>query len=123
VEATGDLLYLSESDEPFEVIEWKEARGEPSAEGVLRFAGQEATIPRAELSLDDFFKDLIQDKKWHGSEEKADVQRYRNLLQVIKQHLPSAKAFRFGEIEVDIFIIGRTAEGHWVGIKTKAVET
>jgi len=122
-EATDDLLYMSESDEPFELVDWPEARGEPHGEGLRKCAGYEQKDTVAELSLDDFFEQLTEEKKWHSEAERRDVHRYRKLKSVIENQLSSAKVFRIGETQVDIFIVGRTPEGHWAGVKTKAVET
>lgn len=118
-EATKDLLYMSESDEPFEVVQW---------ENVPHFGTQtllegRKNAPTQVLSLEEFFKDLTKEEKWHGPEEKAEVQRYRKLKETINKHLSDTQVFRIGKTKVDIFIVGKTQEGHRVGIKTKAIET
>lgn len=122
-DATDGLLYMSESDEPFEVIDWPGMPEEPTVAGLRKHSGQDLAIPVSQLPVEVLLKELMEEKPWHGPAEKADVLRYRNLFRVFKEHLPSAKVFRFGVVRVDVFILGRTTEGHWVGLKTKAVET
>ena len=70
-----------------------------------------------------FFADLIQDQDWHGEAERLVVQKYRNLLAVLKQSLSGLTVFRIGEVQIDIYVVGRTPTGEWAGIHTTAVET
>ena len=118
-EAIKDLLYQSESDEPFEVVDWKNV-AHFGSETLLK--GRKDIVAQV-IPLEDFFKDLTEEKKWHGAEEKAAVKRYRKLKETINKHLADVKVFRIGKIEMDIFIVGKTKAGVWAGIKTKAVET
>jgi hypothetical protein len=121
--AVKDLLYMSESDEPFEVVQWQGGREHFDAAQVLKCTGREASTPIQVLGLEDFFKGLTREQPWHGEAEKADAARYRNLLATLQQHLAETKVFRIGRIQVDIIIIGRTTTGKWAGLKTKAIET
>src|SRR5947207_11383433 len=107
-DATEGLLYMSESDESFEIIDWRGGDRCLDEPNMVELSGHQPGTPIETVPLDTFFANLITDRDWHGEQEKADVQRYRNLLKVIKQNLLDASAFRIGEIEVDIFIIGRT---------------
>src|SRR6266481_3501160 len=101
-DAAQDLLYMSESDEPFEIIHWQDARGEPSGEAVRRLGGHDLKETVTEMPLDEFFKPLTEEKKWHDEDEKAEVQRYQKLQDILKKNLCSVKVFRVGEIELDI---------------------
>jgi hypothetical protein len=121
--ATEGLLYSSESDEPFEVFEWKDVKEPFTEEQLLGLGGHEADTPVEKVSLDKFFAGLTKEEHWHGDEEKALAGRYQNLLAVIKEHLTGPKVFRVGEVEVAIYVVGRSGEETWVGVKTTAVET
>lgn len=122
-EATQGLLYMSESDEPFAVVHWKGDGKSLDSKKLLALSGHKPGAPVQAVLLDDFFKDLTTERDWYGKEEKEDVQRYRHLLTVIKANLPEAKVFRIGKINVDLYIVGQTRDGDWVGVKTAAVET
>jgi len=122
-EAVKDLLYMSESDEPFEVILWKGRADCSDPRDLLGRTKAGTAAPIEAVSLDDFFKDLIKEEKWHGQEEKALVQRYRKLKATVAAHLSGIQVFRVGTIQVDIFIVGKTKNGDWAGVKTRAVET
>ncbi len=121
--ASQGLLYPSESDEPFTTFTWKEAGGELTKEQLLKLARKPAGSPVQEVALQDFFKDLTTEQDWHGDEERAAVKKYRDLLAVIRQKLPDAKVFKVGKTKVSVFIVGKTADGDWAGLKTTAVET
>jgi hypothetical protein len=122
-EAVKDLLYMSESDEPFEVVLWKGRADCSDPRDLLGRAKAGTAAPIEAVSLDDFFKNLIKEEKWHGQEEKALVQKYRKLKATVAEHLSNVQVFRVGTIQVDIFIVGKTKQGDWAGVKTLAVET
>ncbi len=121
--ASEGLLYPSEADEPFTTFTWKESEGELTKEKLLKRARKPARSPVREVPLQDFFKDLTTAQDWHGQEEKATVEKFRNLLAVIRQHLSDVKVFKVGATKVGVFIIGKTDEGDLAGLKTTAVET
>lgn len=120
-EATKNLLYMSESDEPFDLVGCR--AGSESFDVRKTLAPEKANAPVEIVTLEDFFRDLTKEEDWHGKEEKVTVERYRHLLTVIKSHLTDAKVLRVGKVNVDIFIVGRTKEGNLMGVRTKAVET
>jgi len=120
--ASKGLLYQSESDEPFTVFQWK-ADGELTADKVLKRARKGTKTPAEEMSLQDFFKDLTAEQDWHGEEEKAAVEQYQKLREVIEKNLSDVKVVKVGQRKVSVFIVGKTDEGDWAGLKTTAVET
>ena len=55
------------------------------------------------------------------SEEQA---RFQKLAQVLKEQLSSIKVYKLGEeAEKAVYIVGKTKEGRWAGLKTSVVET
>ncbi len=121
--ASKGLLYPSESDASFEVFTWKNLGGTLTHEKLLTLAGRDPECPVEVTTTDDFFAELTAYKDDHSPEEKAVVQGYRTLRQAVKEHLIDAKTFRVGEIEVAVYLVGKTPEGDWVGLKTLSVET
>ena len=75
------------------------------------------------MTLDDFFKDLVAEKSWHGTEETAKVQKYRRLKDLIVKELKNSQVFLLGQIELSIWIIGKAGKDDWFAIKTKSIET
>jgi hypothetical protein len=72
--------------------------------------------------LDAFFKDMTQEEDWHSDEEKAEVQRFKQLVATLKESLADVKVFQAGRVESDAYIV-RRAESGWAGLKTKVVQT
>ncbi len=121
--AAKGLLYQSETDAPFEFFEWECSDANLTPATVRRLGKHKPSDPVQELALTDFFADLTEDQDWHGRKEKADVKKYRELEKTVRKNLADATVFRVGETEIDIYIAGKTSEGHWAGLKTRAVET
>ena len=122
-QAIQGLLYMSETDAPFEIIHWPDEAAGLDAKRVRQLSGHKPKDPVRTTSVDDFFKPLTDYQAWFGAAEKATAQKYRKLQNVIQQHLADPQVFRVGKIQIDIFIVGRSSQGDWAGVKTRAVET
>ena len=121
--ASKGLLYPSESDEPFTAFTWGKADGTLAPETVRKLTKRDTDEPVEEVSPADFFKDLTAEQDWHEKEEKAQVKKFRELEQALQGNLADVKVFRVGETNIDIYVVGKTPEGDWAGLKTSAVET
>jgi hypothetical protein len=120
--ATG-LTYQSETDAPWTAFAWPDAKGEPTAVVVRQKGGHKGSAPAKEQSVDELFAPLLQEQDWYGDEEKADVAKYRGLVDAIKRLLTNPKVFRVGERKATIYVVGQAKEGGWAGLKTTTVET
>jgi hypothetical protein len=120
--ASGGLLFPSETDSPFEAFEWPGEEGKPDKARVVELARLPAGTPVKTKSLDAFFKDATTEQDWHNDEEKAQVQRFRGLVQALRETLADVKVFLAGRVESDAYIVGRTEAG-WAGLKTKVVQS
>jgi hypothetical protein len=114
----ADLTWMSESDYPFEVSQLPD-RDAPTIEALQT----QHTPPVQEISLQDFFAPAIQSEDWHEEADRQQTQRFQTLLQWLEQHLSDVRVYRFGTIEIDILIIGKTEAGNWLQLSTKAIET
>jgi hypothetical protein len=121
--ASQGLHYPSETDAPFQTFRWGKAEGRLTKKKVLQLGKHDPDSPVEEVNLEDFFQDLTREQDWHGEEEKEDVQRYRALLEALREHLSGAKVFKVGQAQKRVYIVGKTKEGDWAGLKTTAVET
>ena len=68
-------------------------------------------------------KETTLDSSFHAvpSEDKA---KFQKLAQVLKEQLSDIKVYKLGdEPEKEVYIIGKTADGRWAGLKTALVET
>src|SRR5262245_17819009 len=120
--ASAGLLFRSETDAPFEVVEWPGEQGKPDKARVLELAALPPSTPVKTKSLDAFFKDQTKEESWMDDQEKAEVQLFKELVQAIKANLSDVKVFLVGGAEADACIVGRTESG-WAGLKTRVVQT
>ncbi|MGB7892988.1 MAG: nuclease A inhibitor family protein [Microcoleus sp.] len=116
------LLFLSETDAPFEVISWP-AQGELTPAKLLQLTNHPPDAPVELRTVDDFFAIATAQEDWHDREERETVQRFQNLVSILKQNLSQLQVYRVGSVEIDVFIIGMTPGGEWAGLATKLVET
>jgi hypothetical protein len=98
--ATNGLLYASESDYPFEIVE---------------NSAPENLQNSKEIEFEHFFKNLTAEQDWFG--EEAALQK------LLKENLTDLKVFKIGETDIEIYILGKTKSGAFMGLKTRSVET
>lgn len=120
-QASEGLLWLSESDYPFEVICWEKVDDIEAKLLELTDSNSETTIEVKEL--ESFFKRVTEEKDWYEEEEMAECKRYQELVKLLKTHLADIKVYRVGEIEVNCYILGKTESGAIAGLSTISVET
>jgi Nuclease A inhibitor-like protein len=120
-QATVDLLWSSESDYPFELVTW--SRGTELTPPALFGDSDAANLEIESMTLIDLFEPVLAIEDWYEAAELAQVDRYTNLLQAIDTNLADIQVFRVGEVEIAIYIVGKTATGDLVGLKTHVVET
>ncbi|MEG4496652.1 nuclease A inhibitor family protein [Microcoleus sp. F10-C6] len=121
-QASKGLLFLSESDAPFEVIHWP-AQGELTPPKLLQLTGHPPDAPVELRTVDDFFAIATVEEDWHDQDERETVQRFHNLVSILKQNLSQLQVYRVGSIDIDAYIVGVTDGGEWAGLSTKLVET
>lgn len=123
-EPSDGLLYMSESDYPFEVFYWESKELLPlTGEKLLQQTSHPQDTPVEVVGVDDFFEVATTEQDWHGEEEKQTVKRFQTLVEMLKTNLTNLQVYRLGSIEIDVYIIGQTPEGHLAGLSTKAIET
>lgn len=121
--AVEGLLYQSETDAPFQMFAWPDGTGSLTPERVRACSGHRPDAPVSALSLAEFFADLTGDEEWYGEAERVTARKYRSLLDVVHHYLTDARVYKVGRVQVEIYIVGRTTDGDWAGVKTNAVET
>lgn len=122
--ATADLLWLSESEAPFEVLDWQlQSVTDLTMAKVLQLTHQPTTAPVKVLALDDFFAGATAERDWFGEAERAIAARYRELVALLEEHLSDLTVYQVGEVSLAFYIVGRTPEGALMGLATQASET
>jgi Nuclease A inhibitor-like protein len=120
-QATTDLLWSSESDCPWEIVTW--AQGTEITPITLFGDLDVAELAIESMLLADLFAPVITVEDWYEEAELAIVDRYKALLATIEANLSAVQVFRIGEIEVAIYIVGKTPTGDIIGLKTHSIET
>ena len=104
--ATAGLLFMSESDYPFEVIHW-EGLTDLTHEFLCRLSGESEDCKVEEMEVEDF---LLNEK-------------YRNIVKVLSDNLAGPKAYKVGRINMPVYVVGRSERGNWLGVSTRVVQT
>lgn len=120
-QATTDLLWSSESDYPFEIVSWE--LGIELTPTDLFSNIYDTDLAIESIPLTDLFEPVLTIEDWYEDAELALVNRYTNLLDSINTNLSEVQVFRVGEVEIDIYIIGKTPTGDIIGLKTLSIET
>lgn len=119
-ELTDDLLWMSESDYPWQVVCWNIPSITPDR--LLESIDRPSDTPVEVVSVDRFFAPALTERSWHGEAERQTIARYRELVEFLNNNLDNLKVYRLGEVELDVYVLG-TAGDRTIGIATKAVET
>ncbi|WP_287525242.1 nuclease A inhibitor family protein [Okeania sp. SIO2C2] len=123
-ELVKDLLWMSESDYPFEVFIWE--FGEEISlnnEIVLKITKHSLETTVKVIEFEVFFRLVIREKDWHNAEEYEVVRKYQKLVSMMKQYLSDLKVYKVGEVRKDVYIVGKTNTGDYAGIATVSIET
>src|ERR1044071_812604 len=101
--ATEGLLYMSESDYPFDLVRWDRSV-ELTNEYLCEVAGKPPASPVLELSVERFLRGEVV-----------------NVATVVKKYLSDARVYKVGSINMPVYIVGRSPEGNWLGLSTRVV--
>lgn len=122
-EATADLLWMSEIDAPLEVIHWPPSALELTPSQLLELTNHPLTTPVKHVPVDDLFAGATEEQDWFGEEERTIAQQYREVMAILTQSLNNLQGYRVGEVNIDLYVVGQTESGDWIGLATQAVET
>lgn len=123
-QASEGLLFMSESEYPFEVFFWKsEDKEDITPEIILKKTGHSLNTPVEFVDIDSFFEVATTEQNWHSSKEKETVNRYQNLVKTLKDNLTEIQVVHLGTIAIDVYIVGKTPSSDLAGLTTKVVET
>jgi hypothetical protein len=106
--AIAGLTVMSESDYPFEIIRWDGQTVNITPEYLREISEMSSDSPIQEIDLEDFL---------------SMSGRFRNLASLLKDSLSDLKVYKIGTISIPVYIIGRSAEGNWLGISTRLIQT
>lgn len=122
--ACDKLLWVSESEYPFEVFFWQEQTIEDlTDEKLLKLTHHSIDTIVNTVDLDSFFEFVTQPQDWYDDKEIETMKKYQQLVATLKQYLSDLKVYQVGQIELDIYVVGQTPDKNLAGLATKAIET
>jgi hypothetical protein len=121
-EASAGLLFMSESDYPFEVVLW-EGRSEISPEFLRQQTGEAFDATVQTQTVEEFFRVAASEAEWRSAQERVEAKRYQALIRLMKENLSGLKVYRVGQTNIPVYIIGKSLSGNWLGLATRVVET
>lgn len=122
--AASGLLYLSESDYPFEFAFAAAPRRGPLDAALLRASfGIAADEPIEVVSLDTFFARHIEHVDPADRTARALVPRYRALKRALHRLTGATVVYRVGRLAIRCYVVGTDAWGNVFGLATTAIET
>jgi hypothetical protein len=112
-EAVKGLLCVSETEAELKPFVW-DAAGELKQDRLVALAGAAKGTAVEETSLDAFFRAISTD----------DKPKFDKLAKVIQRELTGVKVYKMGdEAEKLVYVVGKTEDGRWAGVRTSVVET
>ncbi|EYF06626.1 nuclease A inhibitor family protein [Chondromyces apiculatus] len=119
-EVVTGLSFPSERDAPVEVLEF--GAGEPSEEAVRAKLQAPADAPVETETVEALLAPLLAAPE-DGGVEPDQAARYQEAAALLRDHLEAARVYRVGKVEVDVLVLGKHADGAWLGLRTRVVET
>lgn len=108
------LLFLSESEAPFTVVELPKDAILPDALRTMTSLPPDA--PAEEWTVADILAPRL-------GPDDPDAARFRDLLTFLTTRLTRAVVYKLGSVKKPVFFIGRQPDKSWLGLQTEAVET
>lgn len=120
--AAHGLQYPSETDAPFVPFAWQTMR-DFSIDKLLIATRHDRNTPVDGTEPEDFFAPLTRVEEWFDDSEREIAEQFQHLFDTLKDYLHELSVYRVGTVNMDIYIIGKTDDGYYAGVSTKAVET
>ena len=119
--AAAGLFYMSESDYPFETVCFGISEN-IGTELLRELAGRGADARVKVMNLEEFLRDAATVELPRGG-GPARPASFQDIVRTLRQHLSDIRVYRVGEINIQVFILGKSGSGSWLGLSTRIVET
>jgi hypothetical protein len=119
--ATDGLLFMSESDYPFECVVWPGPLA-PTPETVGLWHGAGENPPETD-SFARMFRAPTTEHEGITEEVRRRVRRYRALVALLQENLTQIQVTRLGGVHKTVYVLGLGPNGNWLGLKTQVIET
>lgn len=119
-EATQGLLFPSETDAPLVPFVFPLTAHVRDLQRVQDLLGIERGHFVEQTTLTRFFRPVVVSGYGKNPETTA---RFCLLARVLKENLRTLKVWRVGKMDLDVYVVGRSAQGNLAGVRTRVVET
>lgn len=118
------MLYPSETDSPIDVFVWDcSEQGAFTLNTLLGYYGFSDDTNVSEVPAEEFFEGLTEIYEWHTNEEVDHANRFKEVRDLFFANVTNPKHYWVGEHTVHVFLVGRTCDGNYIGLRTYIVET
>jgi hypothetical protein len=121
-QAAQGLWFISESEsplEPFSLPPGTSLENETEFLVAIDNPGQ----PVEQITLPYFFRNMVRTGPEQEPAQQTIAQRFIALQQWLETNLQEVRVYRVGQIQVQAYVVGKTPEGTWLGLKTTLIET
>ncbi len=119
---TVGLIFISESEAPLTIV--RVPPTESLAAALRAETHRPADTPVREQPLDEIFFERVAPGEGAGEIDVKQAPIYAALLAWLRKHVREARAVRVGAgAPQDLFLIGQTPDGSWLGVRTTTVDT
>ena len=115
------LVWMSESDYPWQVVVWQDTNNLNRL--LLQHCDYNFNTKIETKTLESFLEPAIIEQKWHTDVEKASIQRYQILKNLLQKNLQDIRVYLIGKVELDVYILGKSDDNRIIGLSTKIIET
>lgn len=119
--ASQDLLWSSEAEYPLEVFYWHNNNFDEHT--LLKLRNYPAKTKVAIQEFSSFFDSVTKLQSWHNEAEQLEVKKYQAIANLIAENLTDVRVYLLGEVEIDVYILGKTKHRAIAGLTTKIVQT
>ena len=120
--ASKDLFWCSETEYPLEVFYWNKT--DSFDENVLLQIHDYPVETKIVIQeFRSFFDSATKSESWHNEAEKLEVKRYQAIVDLIAKNLTNIRVYLLGDVEIDVYILGKTEHQAIAGLTTKIVRT
>jgi hypothetical protein len=120
--AIENLLWFSETESAIQVVYWRDAENF-NQDTLLQQYDYPAETKIAIQEFYAFFSVATKQETWHNEAEQAEVMKYQNLVNLMTENLTDLKVYLLGEVEIAVYILGRTQNKAIAGLTTSIVAT
>ena len=118
-----DLLYPSESDEPVTWVTCYLGQPEPLiVSQITDWLMLPPSVLVEERPETDFWRVAVMED-WYDEGQKKRAEQFQRVKQFVENQLTDRQFFRVGQVEIELYLLGKTPEGKRAGLKTKVIET